>query len=240
MRKNKNEEQLPKLSKLKLDSLLELKAKNEKQDAAMKEYDTGQNLILSGSAGTGKTFIGLGLAIEDVLDPNTDYNRLLIIRSAVPTRDMGFLPGDEEEKKEVYSRPYVSIMSELFNDRLAWQKLQAFNQLQFDTTSYTRGHTWNNCIVVIDEMQNLSFHELDSVISRMGDRSKIIFCGDYYQTDFVKSNEKDGLHNFMKIINRLESFTTVEFTWKDIVRSKLVRDYIVTKEMLIRDNEIFT
>ena len=199
---------------------------------AREAWKDGYNLVLSGSAGTGKTFLGLRLALELVLDKESEYDELVIVRSIVPTRDIGFLPGDEEEKKQAYAAPYIGLLKEILGDGEAWNKLIAAKKLRFESTSFIRGTTFNNAIILVDEMQNLNFHELDSVITRVGHQCKFIMCGDYYQSDFQKDNDKKGILQFMNIVIQLNQFEIVEFTWKDIVRSDFVRDYIMTKEML--------
>jgi len=145
---------------------------------------------------------------------------------------MGFLPGTAEEKKLMYTLPYKNICSELFNDKTSWSKMTSAGQILFESTSFIRGSTFDDSIIIVDEMQNLNFHELDSVITRVGRNSRIIFCGDYRQTDFRFDDEKEGIFKFMKIMEQMKDFTMVNFGWDDIVRSGLVRDYIMTKEML--------
>ena len=189
-------------------------------------------MVLSGSAGSGKTFLSMALALEQVLNKESPFDKLIIVRSVVPTRDIGFLPGTKEEKEDVYTQPYISIAHELFEDKGAYEKLVTQGALQFLTTSYIRGTTLRNAIVLVDEMQNLNFHELDSVITRVGENCRFIMCGDYYQTDFENKGDKDGIIKFLNILDNMKRFKHVEFTWKDIVRSDLVREYIVTKEML--------
>lgn len=219
--------------KIRLESLSKFEPITDKQSKAVAEYKAGNNLILSGSAGTGKTFLALSLALEDILDKNTRYDRVVIIRSIVPTRDIGFLPGDEEEKKEAYTAPYRSIVSEICsNDSEAWDKLTGSRELEFMSTSFIRGLTISNAIIVVDEFQNCNGHELDSVITRMGENCKIIMCGDYYQSDFTKETDKKSVIKFLEIVQQLNKFSYIEFTWQDIVRSGIVRDYIMTKEML--------
>jgi predicted ribonuclease YlaK len=201
------------------------------QEAAYSAWDDGDNLVLTGSAGTGKTFMALYLALEDVLEAQ-EYNRLVIIRSMVPTRDMGFLPGTKEEKEDAFTSPYKNICHELFGDKSSYNKMLTSGQISFDSTSFIRGTTYDNSIIVVDEMQNLNFHELDSVITRVGKNSKIIFCGDYKQSDFKFDDEKNGIMKFLQIVEQLRNFSIVNFGWEDIVRSDFVRDYIMTKEML--------
>ena len=210
----------------------EVQPVTDNQRKAVEAYDSGDSLVLAGSAGTGKTFIALSLALEDVLDKEVLHDKVVIVRSIVPTRDIGYLPGDEEEKKDAYTSPYRSICAELFQNADAWTKLKTAGTVQFMSTSFIRGLTISNAIIVLDEMQNLTFHELDSIITRVGDNCKFIMCGDYYQSDFTKETDKTGILKFLSIIEQLRNFTVVEFGWEDIVRSDFVRDYIMTKEML--------
>ena len=217
---------------VRLDDLMEYEPITINQQTAFEAWDEGDNLVLTGSAGTGKTFIAMFMALEELLDVDNYYRRIIIIRSAVPTRDMGFLPGTAEEKKQMYTLPYKNICSELFNDKTSWSKMVTAGQIQFESTSFIRGSTFDDSIIIVDEMQNLNFHELDSVITRVGRNSKIIFCGDYRQTDFRFDDEKEGIFKFMKIMEQMKDFSMINFGWDDIVRSGLVRDYIMTKEML--------
>lgn len=217
---------------IKLENLHPFEPKTQNQMNARDAWNDGYNLVLNGSAGTGKTFLALRLALEKVLDRETEFDELVVIRSIVPTRDIGFLPGDEDEKKLAYEAPYIGLCNEIFGDAEAWSKLKNQHKVRFESTSFIRGTTFNNAIIVVDEMQNLNFHELDSVITRVGHQCKFIMCGDYYQSDFQKDNDKKGILQFMNIVVQLNQFEVIEFTWKDIVRSDFVRDYIMTKEML--------
>lgn len=217
---------------VRLDDLLQFDPITHNQELAYNAWEEGDNLVLSGSAGTGKTFIGMYLALEDVLDRDTEYDKLFIVRSMVPTRDMGYLPGTKEEKEQAYILPYKAIANEFFGDIASYNKLITGKQIEFMSTSFIRGSTFDNCIMLIDEMQNLTFHELDSIITRVGKNSKIIFCGDYRQSDFKFQDERDGIMKFLNIVEQLKNFTMITFGWEDIVRSDFVRDYIMTKEML--------
>ena len=217
---------------VRIDDLLEYTPITENQKIAFESWDDDDNLVLAGTAGTGKTFIALYMALEELLDPDSFFRRIVIIRSVVPTRDIGFLPGTAEEKKDMYTIPYKNICAELFGDASAWNKLLTSKQVQFESTSFIRGSTFDDAIIIVDEMQNLNFHELDSVITRVGRNSKVIFCGDYKQSDFKFQDEKDGIFKFMTILEQMRNFSIIQFGWDDIVRSGMVRDYIMTKEML--------
>jgi len=219
-------------SKVKYEDLVEINPLTDNQEKAFSAWDEGENLILTGSAGTGKTFLALYLALEQILERGGSYDKVIIVRSVVPVREMGYLPGKLEEKTEPFTTPYQLICEELFEDKAAYNKLANSNQIQFETTSFIRGRTFDRAIIIVDEMQNLNFHELDSVMTRMGEYCKIIFCGDYLQTDFRFDDEKGGLYKFMNIMERMKYFTTIQFGWDDIVRSGIVRDYIMTKEMM--------
>jgi len=219
-------------SRLRLEHLQQLEPLTKNQEKAFASYNEGNHLILSGSAGTGKTFIALYHALKTVLDKAQQQNKVVIVRSVVPTRDIGYLPGEKEEKEAPYQDLYISVVNELFQDKEAWKKLNQFKELEFMTTSFIRGITIHDAIVIIDEAQNCNFHELCSVITRLGENCRFILSGDFYQSDFVKDTDKRGLLQFINILNNMKHFDHIEFDWKDIVRSGLVRDFIMTQEML--------
>lgn len=215
-----------------LEALKDITPATANQQKAHDAWMDGENLILAGSAGTGKTFLALWLAYSQVLRDDTPQTKVVVFRSVVPTRQVGFLPGNAKEKVDEFTTPYRRLVAELFEDEQAYQKLISGQRIEFMTTSFIRGVTINNAIIVVDEMQNLNFHELDSVITRCGKNCRIIFSGDYMQSDFKEGSERNGLLKFLQIIDHMNNFTTVTFGWQDIVRSGLVRDYIMTKEML--------
>lgn len=229
---------MPMLHKIKLEDMIEIEPLTPNQVKVFKAYEQSKSIVMAGSAGTGKTFVALSLAFEDVLDKETSFDKVVIVRSIVPTRDIGFLPGNEDEKKDAYTGPYRAACAELFEDPEAWDKLKNSHKVEFLSTSFIRGMTISNAVVIIDEMQNLTFHELDSVVTRIGQNCKFIMCGDYYQSDFDKERDRNGILKFLEIIEQLRNFEVVEFTWEDIVRSDFVRDYIMTKEMLEKDGKI--
>jgi phosphate starvation-inducible protein PhoH len=227
LQKDKNEDALKLNFKLKHFEPL-----TDNQRRTFEYYDKEKNIMLHGIAGTGKSFISCYLAMKQLLDGDTRYKRLVIVRSVVPTRDMGFLPGNSKEKTKVYEAPYQAIFTELFGRGDAYEYLKQRGIVEFISTSFIRGITLNDCIVVVDEIANMTLHELDSVITRIGKNCKIMFCGDFRQSDFTKDQERSGLIEFMKIINRMKSFEFVEFEENDIVRSNIVKEYIITKTRL--------
>jgi predicted ribonuclease YlaK len=220
------------LKRVRIDDLLTFQPITENQTLTYDAYKNNKHLLLHGIAGTGKTFLSLYLALEDVLDPSTVYDDVFIVRSVVSTRDIGFLPGDEQEKVSIYEAPYRSICRELFGLKDSYDSLKQQNNVKFMSTSFIRGITINNAVVIVDECQNLNFHELDSIITRIGKNSKIIFCGDYTQSDLTREVDKRGIMNFMKILKELPEFTTVEFGINDIVRSDFLKSYIIAKYKL--------
>jgi len=217
------------------DQLLDISPLTPTQDKVFEEWTKDKNLCLYGAAGTGKTFVALYLALKSVLDENTPYEKIYIVRSLVATREIGFLPGDHDDKAALYQIPYknmVKYMFEMPSDSdfdILYDKLKEQETISFWSTSFIRGTTLDNSIVIIDEMQNLNFHELDSIITRCGQDTKIIFSGDAVQSDLQKTNERNGILNFMSIIQNMEEFSCIEFNIQDIVRSGLVRSYLVAK-----------
>ena len=212
-------------------SLRKINPLTENQKDAFRAYDSGMNLVLHGYAGTGKSFISLYLSLEEILSGNNQYDRIIIVRSVVPSRDMGFLPGKLAEKIKVYEEPYKEIVDDLFDRGDGWEILKTRKTVHFTTTSYLRGVTFNNAIVIVDEIQNMSFGELDTVMTRMGDNSRVIFSGDFRQTD-LGEKERSGLVRFLNITKRMNDFAYVEFGKEDIVRSGIVKDYIIQKAEL--------
>jgi len=186
-------------------------------------------IALHGVAGTGKTFIALYKALEEILDKANPFKKIIIVRSAVPSRELGHLPGDLDEKTEIYRQPYRQICHILFGRLDAYQRLEEQHYIEFISTSYIRGMSFDDAIIIVDEMQNMNFEEIDTVMTRVGYRSKIIWCGDYRQTDLRRSNDKSGILKFFDIAHHMSSFTRIEFTADDIVRSSLVKDYILAK-----------
>jgi predicted ribonuclease YlaK len=224
---------------IKLDQMVNIKPLTENQKKAFKSYKDGKNLFLYGAAGTGKTFVALFNGLQDVLRNDTPYDTVYMVRSAVPTREIGFLPGDEEDKTALFQVPYqnmVKFMFEMPGERefgTLYERLKNQGSLMFLTTSFLRGITLDNAVIIVDECQNLTFHELDTIVTRVGQDAKIIFCGDFFQTDLMKSSDKQGMVNFMKILDAMQQFDNIEFTIGDIVRSGFVKEYLINNSILI-------
>jgi phosphate starvation-inducible protein PhoH and related proteins len=227
--------QMRRTKPINLEHLKQIEPLTDNQEKVFNAYTEGKNLVLHGAAGTGKTFISLYLAMTEVLDPSSPYEKVYMVRSLVPTREIGFLPGDHEDKSNLYQIPYKNMVKYMFQmpddnsfERL-YDNLRAQETISFWSTSFIRGVTLDRCVIIVDEFSNLNFHELDSIITRVGEDCKIIFSGDYTQSDLVKSNERTGVLDFMKILQTMPSFECVEFGVDDIVRSGLVREYLVSK-----------
>jgi phosphate starvation-inducible protein PhoH len=227
--------QMKRKKPINLDLMKEIEPLTDNQEEFFRSYQLNQNIVGYGCAGTGKTFIALYNALRDVLDERSPYEKIYIVRSLVATREIGFLPGDHEDKSSLYQIPYknmVKYMFEMPSDadfEMLYGNLKTQGTISFWSTSFIRGTTLDNSIIIVDEFQNLNFHELDSIITRVGENSRIIFCGDATQSDLVKTNEKNGIIDFMKILRVMPSFDIIEFDVKDIVRSGLVKEYIIAK-----------
>lgn len=200
------------------------------QERAFKEYANGKNLFLHGTAGTGKTFLALYHGLKDVIRQN--YDKVILIRSAVPSRDIGFLPGDEEEKTAVFETPYYDICSELFQYEAAYDFLKKKGQVQFTTTSFIRGITFENAVIIIDECQNLNFQELNTVLTRIGDNCKVLICGDTKQSDLNERTGKKDLLKIIEVCKKMNHFSFIQMQPDDVVRSSFVKEFILTCEEL--------
>jgi len=220
---------------IRLDNMVKVNPITDNQKKAFEAYKEEKNLFLFGAAGTGKTFLSLYNALSEVLDNRTPYETVFMVRSAVPTREIGFLPGDEEDKTALFQVPYQNMVKFMFEQpnevafSQLYDRLKNQGSLMFLTTSFLRGITLDNAIIIVDECQNLTFHELDTIVTRVGQNSKIIFCGDFFQTDLQKEGDKKGMQKFMKILDSMNSFENIEFTIGDIVRSGFVREYLINK-----------
>jgi len=216
--------------RLKLSDLTTVSPKTEMQRRFFEAYQRGHYFMcLHGVAGTGKSYIALYKALEEVLDKDNPYEKVVVVRSAVQSRDMGHLPGNVDDKMDIYLQPYRQISSDLFKRKDAWDRLCEQGHAEFISTSFIRGTTFINSILLVDEFQNMNFEELDTIITRVGHTSKIVFCGDIRQTDLRKKDDKTGLPKFLAIADSMAQFSRFEFTTDDIVRSSLVRDYIIAK-----------
>ena len=217
------------------DLLRDVQPLTPNQEKLFQSYDNNQNLVAYGCAGTGKTFVTLYKALLDVLDEKTPYEKIYIVRSLVATREIGFLPGDHEDKSSLYQIPYKNMVKYMFemtteaDFEMLYGNLKTQGTISFWSTSFLRGTTLDKSIVIVDEFQNLNFHELDSIMTRVGQDSKIMFCGDATQTDLIKTNDRNGVIDFMNILRIMSSIDIIEFSIEDIVRSGLVKEYLLAK-----------
>ena len=220
------------------NQLTNIKPVTDSQKIVFDSWKKSQNQFLYGCAGTGKTFISLYLALQEVLRNETPYDKVIVVRSLIPTREIGFLPGDEEDKAALYQVPYSNMMQFMFEQpneqafSMLYDRLKAQGSFYFLSTSFLRGLTFDNSIIIVDECQNLNFHELDTIVTRVGQDSKIFFCGDFGQSDLTKLNERNGLMNFLQILQEMQEFNCTEFDIGDIVRSGFVRNYLIQKTKL--------
>ena len=217
------------------DMLRDIEPLTENQQKLFESYANGKNIIAYGAAGTGKTFITLFNALNDVLDTSTPYEKIYIVRSLVSTREIGFLPGDHEDKSFLYQIPYKNMVKYMFelpsaaDFEMLYGNLKAQETISFWSTSFIRGTTFDRAIILVDEFQNLNFHELDSIMTRVGENTKIMFCGDATQSDLIKQNERNGIIDFMRVLRLMSSVDIIEFGVEDIVRSGLVKEFILAK-----------
>ena len=231
----KTTKQMKRKKPINTDFLRDIEPLTDNQVRLFESFKNEKHLVAYGCAGTGKTFITLFNALRDVLDPSTPYDKIYIVRSLVSTREIGFLPGDHEDKSSLYQIPYKNMVKYMFempsesDFEMLYGNLKAQGTISFWSTSFIRGTTLDKAIVIVDEYQNLNFHELDSIITRVGQESKIMFCGDATQSDLVKTNEKNGVIDFMKILRIMPSVDIVEFGVDDIVRSGFVKEYLLAK-----------
>jgi phosphate starvation-inducible protein PhoH len=208
----------------------------QNQKLTFSNYEQNKNLLLIGSAGSGKTFLSTYLALRELLDETISNKKLYICRSAEPSKNVGFLPGSIKEKIKIYESPYYPIFTQLFDRSDAYEYLKNKGMIEFISTSYVRGLTFDDCIIIVDEVQNLEWNELYAIMTRIGQNCRIIFCGDYRQSDlknnYRNDNRKDDILKFIDVIKKMLSFKTIEFTHDDIVRSSIVKEFIITSENL--------
>jgi len=215
--------------------LLDIEPLTDNQRKLFDAYAEGKHVVAYGCAGTGKTFITLYNALREVLDERTPYEKIYLVRSLVATREIGFLPGSYEDKSDIYQIPYKNMVKYMFQMpsdaefEMLYGNLKSQETIKFWSTSFLRGTTLDNAIVIVDEFQNCTSHELDSIITRVGENSKIMFCGDATQSDLQKTNERNGIVDFMSILRKMPSIDIIEFGVDDIVRSGLVKEYIIAK-----------
>jgi predicted ribonuclease YlaK len=227
--------QMKRRKPLSSDYLVDIDPLTENQKKLFESYANQKHLVAYGCAGTGKTFITLYNALREVLDERTPFEKIYLVRSLVATREIGFLPGSYEDKSDIYQIPYKNMVKYMFqmpsdaDFEMLYGNLKSQETIKFWSTSFLRGTTLDNSIVIVDEFQNLSGHELDSIITRVGENSKIMFCGDATQSDLIKTNDRNGIVDFMRILRAMPSVDIIEFGIEDICRSGLVKEYLIAK-----------
>lgn len=205
----------------------------ENQKGLFEDYYQGYDICAFGSAGTGKSFLACYLGISDVLDPRQPARQIIIVRSAVTSRDVGFMPGTLEEKTAYFEMPYRDIFTELFSRSSTYDDMKTAGLVKFMTTSFIRGVTWDNSIVVLDETQNMSWQEIHTVLTRIGDNTRVIICGDIKQNDLNKhSKDQTGMPRLIRTLDHIDNFAKIEFTRDDIVRSDFVKKWIIATEQV--------
>jgi phosphate starvation-inducible protein PhoH len=218
--------------------LLDIEPLTDNQRKLFDAYSEGKHVVAYGCAGTGKTFITLYNALREVLDERTPYEKIYLVRSLVATREIGFLPGSYDDKSDIYQIPYKNMVKYMFQMpsdsefEMLYGNLKSQETIKFWSTSFLRGTTLDNSIVIVDEFQNANFHELCSIITRVGENSKIMFCGDATQSDLIKTNEKNGVIDFMKILRTMPSLDIIEFGIDDVIRSGLVKEFLIAQHAL--------
>ncbi len=201
------------------------------QNEFFHDFLAGKHICAHGSAGTGKTYIAIYLALNELLREDSPIDQIIIVRSAVPTRDQGFLPGTLEEKSMLYELPYQEMFADFLGRQSSYEDMKAGGRVVFCTTSFIRGLTWDHSIVIVDEGQNMNFHEINSIMTRLGVHSRMIFVGDLPQTDLRKSKlDTSGMEDYIKVVSRMPEFSVIHFTHHDIVRSDFVKNWIVACE----------
>lgn len=217
------------------DNFSEFKPFTTNQQNASDGFKSGKNLCLTGYAGTGKTYIALHHAINDYISGKIDH--ISIYRSAVQTVDIGFLPGTEAEKMGPFETPYIQIVNKILGRADAYQILKTKGIISFDSTSFLRGITLDRCCVVVDEAQNLDRHEVGTIMTRLGKDTRVILCGDIRQSDV--DFQDSGLGFLRAVLRRMGEtyFSMVDMQKEDIVRSGLVKAWIIAAEEYEREQK---
>ena len=229
------EKQMKRKKPLNVEYLVDVEPLTENQKKLFDAYSQGKHIVAYGCAGTGKTLITFYNALREVLDERTPYEKVYLVRSLVATREIGFLPGSHDDKADIYQIPYKNMVKYMFqmpsdaDFEMLYGNLKSQETVKFWSTSFLRGTTLDNSIIIVDEFQNCTMHELDSIITRVGENSKIMFCGDASQSDLQKSNDRNGIVDFLSVLRKMPSVDIIEFGVDDIVRSGIVKEYIIAK-----------
>lgn len=224
----------PRRKKWSLHDLKNIKPISSAQRMLFESYLAHDNhVVANGFPGTGKTYLSFWLGLNSVLSPDEPQDRIIVVRSAVPARDIGFLPGDAKEKMAPFEVAYKDIVHDLIGKSTSYEDMCEAGKIEFMPTSFLRGLTWDNAVVILDEIQNLTWQEIHTVMTRIGKNTRVLVCGDVSQNDLQnKRNEETGIGNFLTVAERMNTFDIVNFTKHDVVRSGFVKDWILAKEDL--------
>lgn len=182
--------------------------------------DIVQSVFVNAKAGTGKTSLAIAAGIYAI--ENEEYDKLIYIRNALPVREQGFLKGDLTQKEEVYFLPLLDALYELSPDGYAkWRETdEDHRKIHAITTSYLRGINFKNAFVVIDEAQNLTLTELQTVLTRIHDTCKVVVIGSTRQVDNDKLNRYGGLTPFEVYMEHFKGHLSVQHKLENNYRGK--------------------
>lgn len=190
------------------------------------------SIVLDGFSGVGKSFLSIYLALKDILDADSVYEKIIIVRSTTSIRSPGFLPGSLEEKNSVFEMPYSQIFDDLFKKKNQYKFMKEAGLVEFHSTAFLRGLSFTNAIVIFDEFQNANYEEIATCIQRIARQSKLILCGDYMQNDLIRmKNDVSGFKKAIDIINMMPDFRKVSFEIADCVRSEFVKSFLVAESI---------
>lgn len=184
------------------------------------------HLLVQGPAGTAKTYSVLARGLVKV--SAGDVDQIIIIRSPVEIRKIGHLPGDADEKMDPYAAPYIGLLAEI-SPKMNYRALVSKRLLCFTPTTFLRGTTFHNSFVIVDEYQNLSEHELDTVMTRVGQGTQLCVVGDPAAQSDLPRHEQGEQADIIDTFASMECVDHVQFSVEDVVRSGFVKDYHIAR-----------
>ena len=195
-------------------------ARTENQQLLVKAFENNDLVFATGPAGSGKTFVAIALAVKAL--KNKEVRKIILSRPAVEAGEkLGFLPGEMKDKLE----PYLQPLDDAGEDMIPAAKLKEYmenNVIQIAPLAFMRGRTLNDAVIILDEAQNTTTHQIKMFLTRLGMNAKMIVTGDVTQIDLPPSTTS-GLIQAMQILKGVNGIGKIEFTKKDIVRHKLVQ-----------------